>query len=358
MTKKKPRTPPKKQPVAGQKKTEKPAKQKKTEKLGNIFDAFVKDMFGRIFLFAAFLQHYADPKFVSQIDLANIRAVPTHIFGKDGVEHIVDLIFKCPLKNGGMAVWAVILFEHQTTDLGDIPRKLLKNVSAIWDTEKKASEPLSAVYFLVLRTGKKPHKKPLPRMEDRLPKDENGDLIGSNVIVYYDCIDLPEYDTEQLVGPPELQLVMGMLKKMTEGCEMEWGDALRPLCEFQNLAEQKKWLEDMLPFVAKVFRAHGLKLKKEQLEQAIKPIFTERVEEIMLTIFEEAELKGETRGKAEGEARGKAESVIQVLSTRFKATPTTIEKKVSKITSIEKLTVLLERALSCDSLKSFANSLR
>lgn len=311
-------------------------------------------MFSKVVLFAAFLQHYANQQFVALLDLANIKAVPTHIFGKDGVEQIVDLIFKCPLKTGGTAIWVVIIFEHQTTDLRDIPRKLLKYISAIWDEEKKLRQPLSAAYFIVLRTGKKPHKKPLPRMSDLLPKDENGNLIGSGIVVDYDCVDLAEYDMKRLIGPPELRLMMGILKKMTEGCEEEFGDALLPVREFQSLEEQQAWLADMLPFVNKVFVAHGKKLEKEMLQQAVKPIFTEeRTETMMLTLFEEAELKG----KAEGVAIGQTKSILQVLKNRFESTPSTIEKKLSKITSLEKLTILLERALYCESIKSFSKSL-
>ncbi|MGL6193889.1 MAG: hypothetical protein ACRC2T_03600 [Thermoguttaceae bacterium] len=39
------------------------------ENQGNIYDAFVKNVFGRVFIFADFLQHYADQKFFSQIAL-------------------------------------------------------------------------------------------------------------------------------------------------------------------------------------------------------------------------------------------------------------------------------------------------
>jgi hypothetical protein len=38
--------------------------QKTESKPGNIFDAFAKQMLGRIFVFVDFLLHYADPKFI------------------------------------------------------------------------------------------------------------------------------------------------------------------------------------------------------------------------------------------------------------------------------------------------------
>ena len=51
---------------------------RKTQSQGNYIDAFVKNMFGRVLVFADFLRHYADPKFVVAIDLGKIMPAPTH----------------------------------------------------------------------------------------------------------------------------------------------------------------------------------------------------------------------------------------------------------------------------------------
>ena len=125
-------------------------RQKKSKSQGNIYDTFVKRMFSRILVFIDFLTHYACPKFVSAIDLAKVALAPTHYFGKDCDERIVDLVFLCPLKNGLGTLMAVIIFEHQGGSLRRIPRKLHKYISAIWDAEEKAGKPLSAPYFIVL----------------------------------------------------------------------------------------------------------------------------------------------------------------------------------------------------------------
>ncbi|MDR1963286.1 MAG: hypothetical protein LBQ50_05865, partial [Planctomycetaceae bacterium] len=55
---------------------------------GNIYDAFVKNIFGRLLVFADFLLNYADPKFVSNIELSKIYPAPTHHFGLEGDERI------------------------------------------------------------------------------------------------------------------------------------------------------------------------------------------------------------------------------------------------------------------------------
>ena len=133
---------------------------------GNYIDVFVKRMFSQLVVFVDFLLFYADQEFVHAIDLTKIAPAPTHYIGKDGGERIVDLVFQCPLKDGQGDLMAVIIFEHQSGSLKEIPLKLHKYISSIWDAEKKAGKPLSAPYFIVLRTAKEPHRRPLPKMAD------------------------------------------------------------------------------------------------------------------------------------------------------------------------------------------------
>ncbi|MGL6226724.1 MAG: Rpn family recombination-promoting nuclease/putative transposase [Thermoguttaceae bacterium] len=327
-----------------------------SEKLGNIYDTFVKSVFDRTVVFADFLRNYADPKFVAQIDLDRIEPAPTHYFGKEGDERIVDLVFRCPLKNrrkSRQKLLAVIIFEHQSTSLREIPQKLCRYISAIWDSEKKRGEPLSAPYFIILRTGKKPHKGPKPRMSDLLPKDEMGEQIGSKLEIHYDVVDLPELDSTKLIGLPQLRLVMGILKKMTERLSLSFGEALMPLREFANEQEQIDWLRDTLPFVSKVFAAHNQRLEQEELNCEVKKVFGERTDEMMLTVFEQAELRGETRGEARGKARERAERVAEVLDLRFEKVPYQLTEQILMMTDLDRLEKLFRLACKCTSLADF-----
>jgi len=134
----------------------KPYKPTEPKPPGNIFDAFAKQMFSRVVVFTDFLTHYADPKFVAEIDLKKIQPAPTHYIGKDGDERIVDLVFQCPLKDGTGNLMAVIVFEHQSGNLKKIPRKLHKYISAIWDAEaKEKKSPVGTVFYRVA-DGKDP----------------------------------------------------------------------------------------------------------------------------------------------------------------------------------------------------------
>jgi hypothetical protein len=59
-------------------KSEPPPIRKNKPQQGNYIDAFVKQMFSRVLVFADFLAYYADPKFVAEIDLTTIQPAPTH----------------------------------------------------------------------------------------------------------------------------------------------------------------------------------------------------------------------------------------------------------------------------------------
>ena len=332
---------------------------------GNIYDAFVKQMFSRVFVFVDFLIHYADPRFVDAIALKKIRLAPTHYIGKAGDERIADLIFQCPLKSGHGNVMAIIIFEHQSKNLKEIPLKLLKHVSAIWDAEKKEGKPLSVPYFIVLRTGKKPLSGPPPKMSSLLPKGEDGKPLGKVVEIEYDLVDLPAWDFRKLVGGPVLRLALGILKKMIEENEDELSDVFLPLREITNEEQKIELTKELLYFVAKALAAHNRRLEAMTVNEALKPIFQEKEKTMIRTIFEEKYdegfavgiAEGIAEGEAKGEARGKAGIVVRLLRDKFQKVPKRIENAIRSMTDSTALESLASHVLHCQSLKEFEKAL-
>ena len=100
-------------------------KEKHENKPGNIYDAFVKNYFGKVWVFLDFLLSYADEWFIRDVDLERIEPKPTHYFGEKGDERILDMVFSCPLKNSDAAKKVIIVFEHQSGSLRRLPIKLL-----------------------------------------------------------------------------------------------------------------------------------------------------------------------------------------------------------------------------------------
>ena len=325
---------------------------------GNIYDAFAKQMLRRIAVFADFLLHYADEKFVSEIDLDKIELAPTHYFGKDGAEQIMDLIFRCPLKNGKSNLMAVVIFEHQSGSLKRIPQKLLRYISAIWDAELKEGKPLSAPYFIVLRTGKTPRRGGLPKISDLLPKGRDGKPLGKPVEIGYDVVDLPAWDFGKLIGGAALRLTLGMLHKMAGGKLDDLPAALRPLMEIADPEQRVDLTKDVLPFAAKVFAAHDRHLDNAQMDEILKPIFKGKERTMRKTIFEEKYDAGRAVGKAEEKTETGRNMVLVALRRKFGKVPKGIEKAILAMSDPVALESLLEHAIDSKTLDEFATALR
>ena len=309
-------------------------------------------MFGQVLVFADFLQHYADHGFVKAIDLNKIIQAPTHYIGQKGDERIVDLVFQCPLKTSDGSLMAVIVFEHQSSNLKAIPQKLHKYISAIWEAEAKEDKPLSAPYFIVLRTGKKPYRGAYPKMSDSLPKDSDGKLIGKLVEVEYDVVDLPAWEFDKLTGGAVLRSTLMMLHTTTGGSLDNFPKALQPLLE---LSEGKRIdvTKELIDFVAKAFASNNRQLEAEMLSKALKPVLKGKEKAMIKTIFEEYADIAEARGVV----KGKAEMVLNALRTRFKRIPKNIEKTILAMTDSIALESLHAQAIQSGTLDEFAEGL-
>jgi hypothetical protein len=329
--------------------TQKTTSKQGNPKQGNIYDAFAKQMLGRIFVFVDFLVHYADKKFIKEINLKKITLAPTHYFGKGGKERIVDLVFRCPLKNGGGSLMAVIVFEHQGGSLKKIPQKLLKYISAIWDTEMKEGKPLSAPYFIILRTGKKPHRGTLPTMAALLPKGSDGKPLGHVPEFRYDVVDLPAWDFSKLVGGTVLRLALGLLHKMTGGHPDEFPEALLPLLEITDEEKQIELTKELMDFVNRAFAAQNQRLDEETWNKALNPIFKGKERTMIKTIFEEK--------VDEGEARASREIILESLRGKFGRVPKNIERAVNQMSDPVALKSLAVRTGNCKTLDEFAAEL-
>ena len=305
-------------------------------------------------VFADFLLNYADPKFVAEIDLAQIALAPTHYIGKDGDERIVDLVFMCPLKSGNGSLMAVIVFEHESSSLKKVPHKLLKHVSAIWDAEMKEGKPLSAPYFIILRTTKRPHRGEYPTMADSLPRDKDGKPLGHVPEIRYDVVDLPVWDFDKLVGGTVLRLVLGMLLKMTGGKLDEFPVVLRLLAEITDEEQQIELSKELWDFVDRAFKANNRQLDAAKVKEAIKTVLPGKEETMIKSILDEKY----DAGVADGEIKWKADTLLKILRGKFGKVPKETEKAISQMTDPIALDSWAIHAATCQSMKEFAEALK
>jgi len=335
-------------------------KETKSQLLGNIYDTFVKRMFGRILVFIDFLLHYADKRFVDEIDIDKIAPAPTHYMGGEGDERIADLIFQCPLKDGNGSLMAVIVFEHQSTSLKKIPLKLHKIISAFWTAEAKEGKNLSTPYFIVLRTGKKPYRGQYPKMSDLLPKGRDGKPLGHVPEIWYDVFDLPAWNFGELMGGPILRAALGILKKMIEEAGEDFPEALRPLLELSDKDQKVEVTQEILDFVDKALRVRHRRLDKAGVSEVLKTVFEDQkmIKSIFDEEFDAGVAVGEARGKAIGEVRGEAKMLLKILRARFHQVPKNVEKLVQSMTDAVALDSWAQHAATCQSMAEFTKAIR
>ena len=331
----------------------KPQRKSKPKAQGNYIDTFVKRMFGQVLVFIDFLVNYADKQFVAEIDETKVQLAPTHYIGAKGDERIVDLVFQCPLKSGNGSLMAVIIFEHQGGCLKKIPQKLLRYISAIWDAETKEGKPLSAPYFIVLRTGQKPYRgRVYPKMLDSLPKRRDGKPVGKMVDIEFDVVDLPAWNFNDLVGGAVLRSTLMMLHRITGGKLDDFQDAFRPLLELPE-DEQVVVSKEMLDFADIAFKAHNRRLDAATVSKALK-VFKEKEQNMIKSIFDEKI----DEGIAIGEAKAGRNMVLTVLRARFKRVPKEVEKAILAMNDTISLESWAAQAATCESMGEFAEMLR
>ncbi|MDR2117425.1 MAG: hypothetical protein LBP87_13700, partial [Planctomycetaceae bacterium] len=116
----------------------------------------------------------------------------------------------------------------------------------------------------------------------------------------------------------------------------------------------------------KVFAARGKQLQPQTIHNALTPIFNERTEDMIPTIFDELRAEGEARGRVEGEARGEARgevrgktefgrnAVLSVLRKKFTRIPKKIETSIRRMNDPTALESLVIEAATCQTLHEFS----
>lgn len=136
----------------------------------------------------------------------------------------------------------------------------------------------------------------------------------------------------------------------------------------EQLGGMNRDLRDWLNFFA-----NGAKLTEAEMSQLTNnsPLIKEAYEEMQRFFAnpETRELARERRqflfdfnlgmnsSKAEGEAKGEARTIVRQLTKRFGTIPSSLEEKLYGISDIDKLDILADSVIDCQSLKDFETGL-
>ena len=151
---------------------------------------------------------------------------------------------------------------------------------------------------------------------------------------------------------------------MIESDGDEFSEALLPLLEISDEEQKIELTKEAVDFFVKVFAAHNRRVDEAMLSQALKPIFKDKEQTMIKTIFDEKYEEGVAEGKAIGieEERSawvadKIETLLHILNKRLGDVPPTVRDKLHTIHDFDALSQLTDVALDCQSFAEFEKAL-
>ena len=123
------------------------------------------------------------------------------------------------------------------------------------------------------------------------------------------------------------------------------GFGILPLLEISDEEQKIELTKEAVDFFVKAFAAHNRRVDEAMLSQALKPIFKDKEQTMIKTIFDE---KYEA-----GVAIGEAKAIIKILTRNFGDVPPTVRDKLHTIHDPDVLGQLTDIALDCETFAEF-----
>lgn len=274
-------------------------------------DSLVRYTFGSPENAASLLREHLPPRLVQAVDWSRLRIENGSYISEELRSSTSDLLYRLPFTDeGGRELYLYVLFEHQRTDDGWMPLRLLGYKKAIWDrfrSEHPKAKKLPPLVSLVLaqvdggwRTSQRfidlidiPESL-RPFLEPHLPTFEH--LL----------IDLATISQENIKGNAAVRLALGVLKAAAEREFLRWAEwgfvLLRQI-------DSPEFLRALFRYVLNA--DSGFNLKK--LVEKVRSNQSTKAGEAIMSIAEEVRAEGRVEGRLEGRLQGRAIGKVQTL---------------------------------------------
>jgi len=326
----------------------------------NPHDRFARKTMSDPLIAGDLLRHYTDPVIAKYVDLDNLKPESTENFGKEFQVFIKDIAFASHLVDKKGKAEVLIIAEHKSKPEPFVLLQLLVYLALTWYKRwNDAGRPQSTKAFrlpmpilVVLYNGKEKWEGELnlkslvssvpPELEPFIPQ----------VKILF--VRLNQFNKRNLPGKPETQAIIESMIRATEGTFVAGLESIfgyfkgssldyRILELLEDIVRYCDWVETVTPDeVGKVIKNVLKGQEGIKMSQAVKA-----VRKAISDIAWEG-------GVAEGSAR----SIIRILNRRFRTVSKPVRDKVSSITDIDRLDKLTDKALDCQSLAEFSESLQ
>jgi predicted transposase YdaD len=303
------------------------------------------------------------------LDFSRLEPLKTDFIPDNLREQYADIVFLCPFRDaaGEREVVIVLLIEHQTEADPTMPFRLLFYMVLIWDAQRRKyldeKVPKSQWRFrpilpIVFHTGTSPWTASLDMaalmdlpeaLKSFVPRHDT--LLLSLEATERATLVAEErpfgwlmWALQQAEGPLEkfiavLQEVMAHLEILPDREHQAWVKAVYYLA---LIIYHRREAPDR-PALLEVIQA-GVKDRRQQEE------IEEMGKTIAQALIEEGEARGEVRGKAQGSLQTRQEILLALLEEKFGTLSAQIHEQVQAIRDSERLSALIRRILTANTL--------
>jgi hypothetical protein len=314
-------------------------------------DKFFRKAFGKKENAKNLLEEYLPREMSEPINFKKMRPLPNNDFGIGLDEHITDLRFFAPTKDGNSEAMAMILTEHKSYQDNNVSFQIGFDLFAGWRTwwifkgrPNLRIYPLPGPILILLYNGKEPFN--LFRFRDLVAKIKGLEMFIPDFEIW--IIDLSKIPPEGIKGTPFTRANLLALKFGGEGTITEHLPEI--FANYNNVSlndEVRENVQDIVEYA----HSNNNDLNINQIEYALENVFPESEIKIMTSVM----LRDV---EAKGEARGKTEAIIDVLEERFNNVSVEITEKIIAIENTIILSTLVKLAATCQSLDEFASKLK
>jgi hypothetical protein len=321
-------------------------------------DKFFRKAFGKKENAKNLMEEYLPREMSAPINLEEMHPLPNNDFGMGLDEHITDLRFFAPTKDGNSEAMAMILTEHKSYQDNNVSFQVGFDLFVGWRTwwifkgkPNLRIHPLPGPILILLYNGKEPFN--FFRFRDLVTKIQGLEMFVPDFEIW--VIDLSKIPSDGITGTSFTRANLLALKYGGEGTITEHLSDI--FANYNNVLlddEVRANVQDIVEY------AHSTNndLNINQIEHALEKVFPESEIKIMTSVMlKDIEARGEARGKAEGEVKGKVETLLRVLTRRFGNISELIQEKLYSIQDIERLDRLVDVAIDCQTLDEFENHL-
>ena len=284
--------------------------------INNLHDTFFRETMSHKEVAADFLANYLPAGLLGHVQLETLSITKDTFVDKKQAAHYSDVLYQVKL-TGNRPGFVYFLFEHKSYPDRFISLQLLRYMTEIWELYRKQHKDtkiLPLIIPIVVYHGK-PKGKAV-RLAELI------DLPDPCLTAYVPDFDLTFYDfspeTDAAIkGEIWLQLVLHCLQvKNTPEDLDKLVQIIHLFSILDNEAPELQWMSVIFRYLLQV-----VDIEPDVLEDLVTQSLSAGKEEMLMTVAERLEKRGEAKGRmqglAEGEATGRNAILSRQLSKRF-----------------------------------------